>query len=126
MPSERTPAQRLDDILNAIGFIEDFVRDKSLRDFIEDKMSLSAVAYQLVIIGEAANHLPRSIKERCPGTPWVEIVGMRNRIVHGYSRLDPAVIWMVAREHLFPLRDALAPELERLLAEEKMADGDGT
>jgi uncharacterized protein with HEPN domain len=54
----------------------------------------------LTVIGEAANHIPQSIKDKYPEVPWEQIRGMRNRITHEYFSVDDAVIWKTAKERL--------------------------
>jgi uncharacterized protein with HEPN domain len=35
--------------------------------------------------------------------PWPEIVGMRNRLIHGYDTVDLKVLWDTISEDLPPL-----------------------
>ena len=63
------------------------------------------------IVGEAANRLPIEDQSRYPSIPWKEIVGMRNRLVHGYDAIDLDVLWDTVRIDL----PQLIEELERIL-----------
>jgi uncharacterized protein with HEPN domain len=38
-----------------------------------------------------------------PDLPWVDIIGMRHRLVHSYGRVDYYVVWRTANEDLPPL-----------------------
>jgi uncharacterized protein with HEPN domain len=63
------------------------------------------------IVGEAANRLPIEDQSRYPSIPWKEIVGMRNRLVHGYDAIDLDVLWDTVRIDL----PQLIEELESIL-----------
>jgi uncharacterized protein with HEPN domain len=80
----------------ACRLIVDFVRGMTLRDFLADQRSHSAVAYQLVIIGEATKHLSRSFRDHHEAVPWREMAGMRDILVHDYLKLDISILWRTA------------------------------
>ena len=63
----------------------DMVKDKNREDLdLDRRLNLSLVRL-VEIIGEAANRVPRQTQEAHPSIPWTQIVGLRNRLVHGYS-----------------------------------------
>jgi uncharacterized protein with HEPN domain len=64
------------------------------------------------IIGEAAARISEATKERWPQIPWVEIVAMRNRLVHVYFDVDLDQVWKAVTEDLPPLVGALEKILE--------------
>ncbi|HMA82951.1 MAG TPA: HepT-like ribonuclease domain-containing protein [Candidatus Thermoplasmatota archaeon] len=35
--------------------------------------------------------------------PWKRIIGMRNRLIHGYFDIDLAIVWKTATEDIPPL-----------------------
>ena len=45
------------------------------------------------IIGEAAKHVPPSIRQRYAELPWQDIAGMRDASIHGYFGGDLEVVW---------------------------------
>ncbi len=49
-----------------------------------------------------------------PALPWAEIIGMRNRLIHGYDEVDLEVLWQVVSIDLPPL----VLELNRILGGE--------
>lgn len=72
----------LDDILYAIESIEEFTMNiTSYIEYSNDKKTQSAVERQLGIIGEAANKYSK-INPNEPLENIVQIVGLRNRIIH--------------------------------------------
>lgn len=48
--------------------------------------------YNLVVIGEAASHLPEEVTARHPEIEWRQVRGMRNRLVHEYFGADPSIV----------------------------------
>jgi len=58
---------------------EEFERNDLLQD---------ATMRQLGIIGEAARKASAEIRNAHPEIPWSEMIGMRNRLIHEYSRIN--------------------------------------
>ena len=52
------------------------------------------------IIGEAAAHVSDAIRTKHAGIPWAQMIGMRNRLIHGYDIIDADVIWQTVTEDL--------------------------
>jgi uncharacterized protein with HEPN domain len=66
----------------------------------------------LEIIGEAARAISKEFKAANPQVPWKDIVGLRNRIVHEYFKLDLKIVWEVVQKDvptLMSFIDPLAP-----------------
>jgi uncharacterized protein with HEPN domain len=53
------------------------------------------VVRNLEIIGEAASQLPPEFKNRHSAIPWLQIAGLRNRIVHDYAGIDLKLVWNI-------------------------------
>lgn len=47
----------------------------------------------IAIIGEAAARVSEDARQTLPDVPWSQIVGMRNRLVHGYFDVDLDRVW---------------------------------
>lgn len=52
-------------------------------------------------------------RTRHPGLPWVDIIGMRNRLVHAYFDIDISLLWTTIADDL----PALIRELERVVGD---------
>lgn len=91
--SPRDWRNRIEDILDAISEIQSFVGGASLEQFKSDAKTLKAVAADLMIIGEAANHIPEDVQEAHADVPWLVMRAMRNRVVHVYFDIDPDILW---------------------------------
>jgi len=88
------------DILIAARKVLRYVSDLSRELFKEDTLRQDAVIRNLQIIGEAARKISDEFRSEHPEVPWSEIVGMRNRLVHDYSRIDVTKIWDTAQEDI--------------------------
>ena len=64
------------------------VKGKTRADLDSDRLLNLALVRLLEIIGEAANRIPPEEQARHPQIPWPQIVGLRNRLIHGYDSVD--------------------------------------
>lgn len=85
----------------------------TLGDFLADRRSHSAVAYQLVIIGEATKHLSKPFRDDHAAVPWREMAGMRDILVHDYLKLDISILWRTATHHVPALASSMTLMLDR-------------
>ena len=73
---------------------------------VERMLELSLVRL-IEIVGEAAARVSLEGRTRYPSIPWREVIGMRNRLVHGYDSVDLDVLWDPVELDLPPLIDEL-------------------
>lgn len=66
----------------------------------------------LEIVGEAASRVPPGEREQYSAIPWVQIVGLRNRLIHGYDNVDFDILWEIVSHDLPPL----IAELEKIFS----------
>ena len=89
--------------------ITHFVQTLSFYDFENNKMARYAVERQLLVIGEAANHVSESFKTRHSHIPWASIIAQRNILAHEYGEILVERIWWVATEKIPELIKAIKP-----------------
>lgn len=54
-----------------------------------------ALVHLVQIIGEAASPVSADLRQRHQEITWRHVVGMRNRVVHGYFEVDLDLLWDV-------------------------------
>ncbi|KAA0251930.1 DUF86 domain-containing protein [Acidobacteria bacterium ACD] len=86
--------------------------ERSREDLDRDDLLAAGLERFIEVVGEAATKVSAATRAALPAVPWREIVGMRNRPVHGYASVDHDIVWTVVREDL----PALVRELERALS----------
>jgi uncharacterized protein with HEPN domain len=103
--------ESLIDILTAIRRILRYTEGISRSDLENNDEKISAVLYQITILGEATKRLSLPFRQQHPEIPWREMAGMRDVIVHEYDQLDFEIIWDVIHNKL----PALLPLIDPLL-----------
>lgn len=98
--SKRTPRLLLDDMLEAIEKIENYISNFNKEKFVSDEKTIDAVVRNLEIIGEAANRLPQNFTSQQSSIQWEKIIGLRHRIVHDYFGIDVEIIWSILEKDL--------------------------
>jgi uncharacterized protein with HEPN domain len=86
-----------------LAYTEDFDR---LR-FEVSGLTYDATVRNLELIGEAATHIPASVRESAPHIQWRQIISMRNRLIHGYLGVDNDTLWSIIQDDVPPLLDEL-------------------
>ena len=105
--------KRLPDIRLAAEALIRFTEGKSVEDLKRAEILQAAIERKLAIIGEAFVHLHEEDAIIAGQFPDLrQIVGMRNRLVHGYDRLDLDVVWDATVNHVPKLLKQVATVLE--------------
>jgi uncharacterized protein with HEPN domain len=94
-------------ILDAINLIEGYVKDINYEKFLENKLIQDGVVRELEIIGEAAKNLSSEFKNSRKEIPWIDITGMRNKLIHEYFGVDLEAVWEVVEDDLLLLKKEL-------------------
>ena len=91
-----------------------FIHNRSRSDLDADRMLSLALVRLAEIIGEAANRVSKPRRRRHPEIPWAQIVGLRNRLVHGYDTIDLDLLWQILTvdllELITKLKKVVSPE----------------
>jgi uncharacterized protein with HEPN domain len=82
------------------------VRGKEKFDLNNNRLLELATTRLIEIVGEAAAKISPENQAKYPSIPWPQIIGMRNRLIHGYDAVDLDILW-----------DTLVVDLPSLIAE---------
>ena len=112
--SWRDPEVALRQMLSNANEAVVMIQGKTRADLDHDRMLNLALARLLEIIGEAANRVPDEIQAKYPDLPWLQMIGARNRLIHGYDSVDFDILWNIVANDL----PRLISQLEKILRAE--------
>jgi len=101
-------------MLDAARQAREYAQGRSRADLERDPLLRDGFVRQLTIIGEAAGRVSKATRSAHPDVPWPDLVGMRNRIVHEYFRVDLDIVWATVQ---FDLPELIS-QLDNLLGRE--------
>jgi len=102
----------IEDILESIRLIKNYVENMGFNDFKKDRKTIDAVVRNFEIIGEASRLIPDEIKRKFENVDWKGIVGLRNRIAHEYFDISLSIVWHIVTEELEILEEQMKEILE--------------
>ncbi len=94
----------IQDILNSVDAIEEFVKDIDFETFENDKKTVFAVTRAIEIIGEATKNIPDLLRKKYPQVPWKDMAGMRDKLIHEYFGIDVDVLWKTVTQDIPQLK----------------------
>ena len=95
--------------------IQRFLSGKRFDDYLADEMLRSAVERQFEILGEALAQLSKTDPKLAARIPDASnAIGFRNVLIHGYAKVDSAIVWQAATQSLPKLRSAVDALLKEL------------
>ncbi len=107
---------RIKHIFDACKEIIKFTNGTSKSQFENDKILAYAVVHLIEIIGEAASSVTSELKQKYSKIPWKHIIGMRNRLIHGYFDIDLDIVWQTIKEDI----PNLLREIENIIKQDKI------
>jgi uncharacterized protein with HEPN domain len=97
MKNRISDKERLLHIIDAIQSIEEFTKEISYAEYIEDFKLRLALIKLLEIIGEASGGITSQTQEQFPEIEWTILKSVRNVLVHEYFGVDYDIIWNVIK-----------------------------
>lgn len=84
-----------------------YTQDLDQAAFVAGGLNYDATVRNLELIGEAATHIPETIRANYPLIPWRKVIATRNRLIHGYLGIDNDTLWSIVRDDIPALLEKL-------------------
>ena len=97
----------LNDILDCVSKILMYIKGLDYQAFRKDNKTRDAVMRNFEIIGEAASQLSEDFIEEHHDLEFHRAIGMRNQLIHGYSKIDLKIIWRTIEDDLPSMEKAI-------------------
>ncbi len=94
---------RLRHMLDHAAEAVEMARGRRREDLDRDRQLNLSLVRLLEIVGEAAARVSPAARQQLSDIPWSEVIGLRNRLVHGYDEVDFDILWDVIQIDLPPL-----------------------
>lgn len=91
--------------------------------FEADEKAYDATIRKLELIGEAATHIPETIREASSSILWRKVVATRNRLIHGYLGIDNDILWSIIQDDIPFLLKELKSLKERSVSDGVLRSG---
>lgn len=101
-------------VSDMLGFAEKVVLYSDGLDqekFVASGLNYDATVHNLVLLGEAATHVPDRVRSFAREIDWKQIVATRNRLIHGYLGINNDTLWDIIQNEV----PTLITQLEALL-----------
>ena len=101
-------------VSDMLGFAEKvalYTDGLDMESFVASGLNYDATVHNLILLGEAATHIPERVQFFASEIDWRQIVGTRNRLVHGYLGIKNDIVWDIIQNEI-PL---LITRLEALI-----------
>ena len=85
---------RIEETLQKVSSLEEFSTNRDVQDIL---------CFNILQIGELANHLSSKFMTDYKTIPWRKTIAMRNIIVHGYGTIKMKRVWETATQDIEPL-----------------------
>jgi uncharacterized protein with HEPN domain len=79
-----------------------------------DELLVDALVRVIEVVGEAARHVTAETRATIPEIPWPQVVGMRDRLAHGYFDVSVERVWNTVTNEFQPQIAALEKAVARL------------
>ncbi len=98
---------RIQHMLDAVNEILGFTKGKGRNGLDNNRLLALGVVRLLEIVGEAAAGLSLKFQDKHTTLPLKQMIGMRNRLIHGYFDIDLDIVWQTIVKDVPPLKVSL-------------------
>ena len=103
MSAQKRDLIRMRHMLDAAVKAVSFVADKNRVDLETDEKLALALVRLVEVVGEAASRVTPDVQTLYSGIAWRDIIGTRNRLIHGYDDVNLDILWQIVSSDLPPL-----------------------
>jgi uncharacterized protein with HEPN domain len=97
-PEQREWRFYLDDMIAFVEKVLAYSDGFDQQRFVASGLNYDAALRNLELIGEAATHIPDSVRQAHVQIPWRQVIATRNRLIHGYLGLDNDTLWSIIQD----------------------------
>lgn len=101
----------LEKVITDIKYLIRVTKDVSKEELEDNETLLDSVMFRFIQISENLKRVSDDLRENNPNIPWHQVIGLRNKIVHEYGKIDLTIIYDVLKHDL----DNLYKELKLLV-----------
>jgi uncharacterized protein with HEPN domain len=88
----------LDDMIAFVEKVLAYTDGFDQQSFVASGLNYDATLRNLELIGEAATHIPDSVRQAHGQIPWRQVIATRNRLIHGYLGIDNDTLWSIIQD----------------------------
>ncbi len=102
-------------ILAAMEKTDRYTSEMDEVEFLTNELVQHAVVRNIEILGEAANKIRQTdpvFASQNDDVPWQVMYAMRNRVSHGYDKVDFELLWRTIQTDLPRLHSVIRPLLD--------------
>src|SRR5882757_3026498 len=109
----KTPLLYITHIFDACISIQSQLKGITKEEFDDSEVLQGFVERKLEIIGEATKRISDDFKRTHTQIPWKDMAGMRDILIHQYTKVDEDIVWRTVTQKI-PL---LKEQVESILKE---------
>lgn len=106
-PLQREWRFYIDDMIGFCQKVLSYTQGLDAASFPGSGVHYDATLRNIELIGEAATHVPESVRAALPGIAWRKVIATRNRLIHGYLGIDNDVLWSIVESDIPQLLNQL-------------------
>ena len=78
----------------------DIAKNQSREDIDKDEKLRLALTHLMTLVGESATRISKETQNQHSDIPWQKMIGIRNRLIHGYDFVDYDILWITITKNL--------------------------
>lgn len=109
--SPRDPHLYVQNVLAAVERIEKYLRGMKYKEFTQSPLTIDAVSYNIVVIGETVRNMPPNLPQSFSRLFQEKIVSISEKIVYEYFNITHKWLWRVIQDDISNLKRFIQEEV---------------